>query len=200
MARTNQGEYEPASPGQPSNSRERIAALLRDIKRQPYPFPEIVIVAVRCGNCGQGLLDLLRIPQSLLYPRNPLNPPSIFFQPPAVGSPNDLYIERNEVHGWRWDRNILRPTRYHLEQQQQVQKEIWAKSRTETKRLRQCLANRSRRVSGDYFTRALGKQGDPWRRLSAGTILEVAPESIECPQCHADVHIALSVVSHDDVR
>src|SRR4051794_26439077 len=87
MAKTDQGEYERTGPGQRTIPRERVTAVLKEIKRQLYPFPEIVIVAVRCGDCGQGLLDLLRIPRNLLYPRSPLNPSSIFFQSPAVASP-----------------------------------------------------------------------------------------------------------------
>ena len=169
MTRTNQDKYEPARSGQPSNPRERIAAVLKVIKRCPYPFPGVSIVAVQCGRCGQGLVDLLRIPQSILYPRSLLNPPSIFFQPPATASPNDLYIERSEVHGWSWDGNTLRPTRFHLEQQRRAQKEVWAESRTETKRIRQSVSDHSRRSSGRYFTRPLSKQGDPWRHTQAGT-------------------------------
>src|SRR5829696_4287308 len=103
MARTNPGKYKPVRLGQLRSPRERVAAVLKDTKRQPYPFPEVTIVAVRCGCCGQGLVDLLCIPWGLLYPRSLLNPPSIFFQPPGVASPNDLYIESSEVHGWRWE-------------------------------------------------------------------------------------------------
>src|SRR5688572_30228886 len=102
MARTNQDEYEPTGPGQTATPRERVHARLKDIKRQPYPFPGVTIVSVECGCCGQRLLDLLRIPQSILYPQSPLNPPSLFFQPPSAVSPSNLYIERNEVHGWKW--------------------------------------------------------------------------------------------------
>jgi hypothetical protein len=199
MAWTNQGRKEPARSGQPSNPRKRVAAVLKDIKRQPYPFPEVTIVAVQCECCGQGLLDLLRIPRSFLYPRSPLNPPSMFFQPPTVASSNGLYIERNEVHGWRRDGNTLRPTLYHLQQQQKAQTEIWAKPQAETKRTRQSLAHHSRRSSGRYFTRPLGKRGNPWTRPKAEIILELAPEWIECPQCDAHVHVAPTMAPHGNV-
>lgn len=199
MARTNLGEYESARTGQSTNSRKRFAAVLKDIKRQPFPLPDVRIVAVHCENCGQGLVDLLRIPRSLLYPRNPLNPSSMFFQPPPTASPSDLYIERKEVREWRWDETTLRPTQFHLDQQQHAQKEIWAKSRTETKRTRQSLAHHSRHSSGRFFTRPLGKQGDPWRQAGAGNVLELAPEWIECPQCHAEVHMAPTLAPHSDV-
>jgi rubredoxin len=199
MARTNQGDYKPARLGEPSHPQERFAAVLKDIKWQPYPSPEVTIVAVQCRRCGQGLVDLLRIPQSLLYPLNPLNPPSLLFRPPDVASRNGLYIERTEVHGWMWDGNTLRPTRYHLAQQQRARKEVWGKPQTETKRTRQSLAHHSRHSSGRYFTRPLSKQGDPWRRTETGIVFEQAPESVECPQCHADIRVVPTMTAHDDV-
>ena len=122
--------------GQDSPQRREIALppSSRTSRGNPIPFPDVTIVAVHCGRCGQGLVDLLRIPREPPLSAHSSNPPSMFFQPPPVASANDLYIERNEVHGWRWDGNTLRPTRYHLEQQQRAREEVWAKPRTETKR------------------------------------------------------------------
>jgi len=179
--------------------RKQVDAVLRDIKRQPYPFPEITIVSVKCS-CGQGLTDLLRIPGSLLFPRSFANPSSMFFQTPPIASPNDLYIEQSERYGWRWDGTTLRPTGYHLDQQQRAQKEILTRPRAETQRARQSLASHSRYSSGNYFSRPLGKEGDRWKKASAGTILELAPEWIECPQCQADVRVASLLAAHGDVK
>ena len=37
-------------------------------------------------------------------------------------------------------------------------------------------------------------------QTGAGTILELAPEQIECPQCHAHVRVVAPLAAHDDVR
>jgi hypothetical protein len=171
--------------------REPVHALLRDIKRKPFPFPDVTIVAVHCPCCGQGLPDLLRIPRSLS------NPPSTFFQPPQVVSPNDLYIQRGEVHGWIRDGTTLRPTRYHLKQQQRAQEDVRTRPRTETEKTRKSLASRSRKSSGNFFSRPLSKGGNPWTQTGVGTVIELAPERIECPQCHADVRVPAPVAAHD---
>ena len=161
------------------------------------PVPDVKTVAVHCGHCGQGLVDLLGIPRGCLFPREISNPPSLFFRPPPVASPNDFYIGWSEDHGWRWDGTTLRPTRYHLEQQQRAQQEVWAKPRAETKRLRQSLAHHGAHASGKYFARPLGKQGDPYRHREVEIIHKWAPEWIECPQCHAEVHVGPALSAHD---
>jgi hypothetical protein len=191
MKRTNRRDGAPARSGQPATPPIRAAAVLKHIKRWPHPVPDVKTVAVHCGRCGQGLVDLLHIPCNSAFPRDSSsNPPSVFFRPPPVPSPNDLYILWCEVHGWRWDGTTLRPTRYHLEQQQRAQQDVWAKPRTETKRLRQSLANHGPHRSGKYFTRPLGKQGDPRHKLDVVVGHQWAPEWIECPQCKAEVHVA----------
>jgi len=168
--------------------KEPVDAKLKDIKRQHYASPEITIVVVQCGRCGQGLVNLLRIPASR------------FGQPSSAIGPQVLCLAGDEVAGWRLDGNTLRATTYHLKQQRRAIQEVWAKPRTETKSIRQALAHRSRRASGPYFTQRLGKQADLLMLTETGTELEVAPQWIECPQCHADVHIAQPVAAHDDVR
>jgi hypothetical protein len=180
--------------------KEPVDAVLRDIKRQPFPFPGVTIVAVHCPRCGQGLPDLLRISPSILFPRSMANPPSTFFQPPQVVSPNDLYIHRSEVHSWIRDGTTLRPTDYHLARQQRAQEEVRTRPRTETERTRQSLASRSRKSSGNFFSRPLGKAGNPWIQTGVGMILELAPDQIECPQCHVLARLVAQLTPHDDVR
>jgi hypothetical protein len=180
--------------------KKQVGAVLRDIKRKSFPFPDITTVAVQCSHCGQGLPSLLRIPPHILYPRHFSNPPSTFFRPPPVASPNNLYIERGERHGWRRDENTLRPTHFHLERQQRAREEVRTQPPTETTRTRQSLASRSRKISGNFFSRPLGKGGDPWIQIGAGTVVELAPERIECPQCHAIVRVAAKLAPHGDVK
>src|SRR6188472_4514235 len=131
MTRTNQRDGDPARSGQPATPRIRVAAILKVIKRRRHPVPDVKTVAVHCGRCGQGLVDLLHIPRGYVFPRDSSsNPPSVFFRPPPVPSPNDLYILWCEVHEWKWDGTTLRPTGFHLEQQRRAQHDVWAKPRT----------------------------------------------------------------------
>jgi hypothetical protein len=192
MTRANQYDGDPVRSGHSATPRIRVAATLKDIKRRLSSVPgvfDITIVSMRCGRCGQGLVELLRIPRHILFPLDDDILTKMWFRPPPVANPNDLYIEQDEVYGWKWDGTTLRPTSYHLERQQRAQRDVWAKPRTKTERTRKRLAHHSRHSSGSYFTRRLGKQGDPWRHGGAGTKVELAPEWIECPRCEAEVHI-----------
>ena len=165
--------------------KEPVDAKLDDIERQYFPFPGVTIVAVRCSRCMQGLPDLLRIPRAILVPRSISNPPSTFFQTPMGISPNDLYIARGERYGWQWEGTTLWPTSYHLERQRRAQEAVRTQSRTETVSTRQALGSRSRKFAGSRFSRPLGQRGNPWIQTGAGTILELAPDQIVCPQCRA---------------
>ena len=125
MTRTNQRDGDPARSGQPATLRIRVAAVLKEIKRRHHPVPEVKTVAVHCGHCGQGLVNLAHIPRRYLFPRDfSTNPPSVFFRPPPVPSPNDFSIDWFEVHGWRRDGTTLRPTSFHLKQQRRAQQEV----------------------------------------------------------------------------
>jgi hypothetical protein len=182
-----------------SSTRKSADAVLRDIKRKSFPFPDITTVEVRCPRCGVGLLDLVRIPRSLLFPRSLLNPSSIFFQPPAVASPNDLYVQRDETDGWIRDGNTLRPTENCLKLQQRAREEARTGPRVETKRTRRTLSSHSRYASRGSFSEPEGKRRTPPMQTGIGTILETPPEWIECPDCPTNVRVIAPLAAHDAV-
>ena len=149
------------------------------------------VLPFRCSRCRHMLPDLWRLDQS--------------------DDAGRLWIRADtESPLWRWDGNVLRPTRLHLDVRQRLQEVLLCSSDAGLKRItRKCLADHSPRLP-DLLRRA---QPALSRRLSAswtrwhpptrsGTtgFFDPGPERIECPECRAEVQVPGPVATADAVR
>jgi hypothetical protein len=159
--------------------------VLRVTKSRFNQDDSMAIWRFNCGHCGQKLPELIRSSKVLPY-----------------GDVVEIWIE-TMIAGpwWRWDGDILRPTKLHIEERKKASVLLHrATSRADTDGLRRSLAHHSPK----YFPGGMAPaRAMLWRRprrsLAFHSTIEPAPERIECPNCRIESRVIWPVATQHDV-
>lgn len=152
--------------------------------------------ALNCGHCGQ------RLPDISCYPNVP--PERLAQREPGFElSPNQCYIKHEDLAGWIFDGDTLRPTDYHKESTRRTRKQVRSVPVTTTRRERRLLAGRPPQTEpfrAKRLARTIPVERLMSERRQRPPSMRPAPQYIECIQCEAKNQILVELTAQGAVE